>query len=180
MLQGAISLSIDVRAEMAVVRLRSTFDMSNERVRIGPASDQDRAALEQLLSSSQRSAHARWMVARSGDLIVGCGSIEPLGNDALLDNLAVAATHRNRSIGSTLVSVLLDAAAESGAANVYTISRGTEGFFRRLHWEEMEARAAEAAGIQACAGASVFRVTLAVRTRIATLMRERVVRQETA
>ena len=154
--------------------------MTYTRVRITPASDQDRAALEQLLAHSQQSPHARWMVARAGDLIVGCGSIEPFGNDALLDNLAVAATHRNRSIGSTLVSVLLDAAAESGAANVYTISRGTEGFFRRLHWEEMEARAAEAAGIQACAGASVFRVTLAVRTRIATLMRERVVRQETA
>jgi predicted N-acetyltransferase YhbS len=85
----------------------------------------------------------------------------------LLRSIAVAASRRRRSIGSTIVSVLLDDAAELGLTMVFAFTRDAAGFFRRLRWQPAHGTEAYAKlGIAPYADTPVFAVPLSERTRL--------------
>jgi len=143
------------------------------RVRIGRARSDDRLAVEKLLISNGFGTHAlddgraRWVVARLGDLVLGCGCVSLADSVALIDNVAVAASHRRRSIGSTLVGVLLDDAAENGAANAYVMTRDSGGFFRRMRWRNVgRGEAMARTGLTLHGENQAFAVSLAGRSRV--------------
>jgi N-acetylglutamate synthase-like GNAT family acetyltransferase len=143
------------------------------QVRVGRARSEDRSAMERLLVSSGFGTQglddprARWLVARLGDVVIGCGSVCLKNTVAVLENVAVAASHRRRSIGSTLIGVLLDDAAENGAANAYVTTRDSGGFFQRLRWRGVSPREAmERAGLTLQGGSQAYAVSLAERPRV--------------
>ncbi len=145
----------------------------HRQVRVGPARSEDRPAMERLLVSAGFGTHglddprARWLVARLGEMVIGCGCVSYRNSTAVLENLAVAANHQRRSIGSTLVGVLLDDAAENGAANAYVTTRDSGGFFQRLRWRgisPMEAK--ERAGLTLQGDSQAFAVSLVERPRV--------------
>src|SRR5688572_21079315 len=108
------------------------------RTHIDHARPEDRAEIVRLLTCAGLGADVavhhigRWVVAREAGQIVGCGTLEVSGTAALLRNVVVAPSRRRRSIGSTIVSVLLDDAAELRVSTVFVFTRDAAGFFRRL------------------------------------------------
>ncbi len=142
------------------------------RTHIDHARADDRPAIIQLLTAVGLGAEVserqigRWVVAREAGQVVACGSLEAVGTAGLLRSIAVAPSRRRRSIGSTLVSVLLDDAAELGLATVFAFTRDAAGFFRRLRWNPAQGADAYAKlGIAPYADTPVFAVTLSERTR---------------
>jgi N-acetylglutamate synthase-like GNAT family acetyltransferase len=142
------------------------------QVRVGRARGDDRPAMEKLLISAGFGTHrleearARWVVARLGDLIVGCGCVTLTDSVAVLDDVAVAASHRRRSIGSTLVGVLLDDACENGASDAYVLTRDAGAFFRRMRWRSVSrGEAMERTGLAVNGEHQAFAVSLAERSR---------------
>jgi amino-acid N-acetyltransferase len=142
------------------------------RTYIDHARPEDRPAIIQLLTASGLGAEVperhigRWVVAREAGQLVACGSLEIVGTAGLLRSIAVAPSRRRRSIGSTLVSVLLDDAAELGIATVFAFTRDAAGFFRRLRWQPAQgAEAYSKLGIAPYADTPVFAVALSERTR---------------
>ncbi|HKZ72437.1 MAG TPA: GNAT family N-acetyltransferase [Steroidobacteraceae bacterium] len=153
------------------------------RTHIDHARLEDRPAIAHLLTACGLGADVldrqigRWVVAREAGQIVGCGVLEVVGTSGLLRSIAVAASRRRRSIGSTLVSVLLDDAAELGVTAVYAFTRDAAGFFRRLRWQPAHGTDAfSKLGIAPYADTPVFCVSLVERTRLAV----HGVRQKTA
>ena len=151
------------------------------RVRVSRARAEDRPAMERLLISSGfgiqglEDNRARWVVARLGDLVIGCGCVILADSVALIDNVAVAASHRRRSIGSTLVGVLLDDDSENGAANAYVMTRDSGGFFRRMRWRTVSrGEALERTGLTVQGDAQAFSVSLAERSRLSGAERTQV------
>jgi N-acetylglutamate synthase-like GNAT family acetyltransferase len=147
--------------------------MQTQQVRVGRARTEDRPAMERLLVSAGFGTHrlddprARWLVARLGEVVIACGCVSLKNSAAVLENLAVAASHRRRSIGSTLVGVLLDDAAEHGAANAYVTTRESGGFFQRLRWRVIPAmEAKERAGLTLQGDSQAFAVSLTERPRV--------------
>lgn len=142
------------------------------QVRVGRARGDDRPALEKLLISAGFGTHrlnegrSRWVVARLGDVVVGCGCVILTGSVAVIDNIAVAADHRRRSIGSTVVGVLLDDACENGAADAYVLTRDSGGFFRRMRWRSVSrGEAVQRTGLAVQGEQQAFAVSLAERSR---------------
>jgi amino-acid N-acetyltransferase len=143
------------------------------RTHIDHARPEDRHAIIQLLTASGLGAEVperqigRWVVARDAGQVVACGSLEAVGTAGLLRSIAVAPSRRRRSIGSTIVSVLLDDAAELGIAMVFAFTRDAAGFFRRLRWQPAQGAEAYAKlGIAPYADTPVFAVTLTERARV--------------
>jgi amino-acid N-acetyltransferase len=143
------------------------------RTHIDHARPEDRHAIIQLLTASGLGAEVperqigRWVVAREAGQVIACGSLEAVGTSGLLRSIAVAPSRRRRSIGSTLVSVLLDDAAELGIATVFAFTRDAAGFFRRLRWQPAHGAEAYAKlGIAPYADTPVFAVVLAERARV--------------
>lgn len=144
----------------------------HSRTHIDHARPEDRPAISRLLTASGIGVEIaerqirRWVVARESGQIIACGALEMAGGCALLRNIAVVPSRRRRSVGSTIVSVLLDDAVEMGVSTVFAFTRDAAGFFRRLHWQP--ARAAEAfaqLGIAPYADTPVFAVSLVQRAR---------------
>jgi len=143
------------------------------QVRVTAARGEDRPALERLLISAGFGTHAlddsraRWIVARLGEAAIGCGCVWLADSVAVIDNVVVAASHRRRSIGSTLVGVLLDDAAENGAANAYAMTRDSGGFFRRMRWRNVSrSEALDRTGLTAHGETQAFAVSLVERSRV--------------
>jgi N-acetylglutamate synthase-like GNAT family acetyltransferase len=140
------------------------------RTYIDHAGPEDRAGIVELLTTSGLGADVptrnigRWVVAREGEDIVACGLLEVTGASGLIRAIAVAPSRRRRSIGSTVVSVLLDDAVELGVETVFAFTRDAAGFFRRLRWHP--GRGADAfakLGIAPYADTPVFAVALGER-----------------
>jgi N-acetylglutamate synthase-like GNAT family acetyltransferase len=156
------------------------------QIRVGRARGDDRPAVEKLLISAGFGTHrlnegrARWVVARLGDVVVGCGCVTLTESVAVVDNVAVAANHRRRSIGSTLVGVLLDDACEHGAANAYALTRDSGGFFRRMRWRSISrGEALERTGMVVQGEHQAFAVSLAERSRANRAERTQTARLDT-
>lgn len=143
------------------------------QIRVGRARSEDRPAMERLLVSAGFGTHrlddtrARWLVARLGESVIGCGCVCLKNSAAVIEDVAIAASHRRRSIGSTLVGVLLDDAAENGAAYAYVTTRDSGGFFQRLRWRAVSAmEARERTGLALQGDSQAFAVSLAERPRV--------------
>jgi N-acetylglutamate synthase-like GNAT family acetyltransferase len=153
------------------------------RTHIDHARPEDRTEIVRLLTSAGLGADVaahhigRWVVAREAGQIVGCGALEVSGTAALLRNIVVAPSRRRRSIGSTIVSVLLDDAAELRVSTVFVFTRDAAGFFRRLRWQPARGSDAFAKlGMAPYADTPVFAALLSERARVSV----NALRQKTA
>lgn len=75
------------------------------------------------------------VTARRDGKVVGVAEGRTSGEHAHLSNLIVAAPERGTGVGAQLVNAFLAAAQQRGAKHV-TVRTKTEGFYRRLGWEE--------------------------------------------
>lgn len=78
------------------------------------------------------------VTARRGGQVVGVAEGRVAGEHAHLSNLIVGVDARTMGVGAHMVNAFLAAAQERGARHV-TVRTTTEGFYRRLGWQE-EAR----------------------------------------
>lgn len=106
---------------------------------LGPASDQDRPAVEALLVASglpldglELAFPAGAVVARRGALLVGIAALERHGGAALLRSVAVAPVARGTGVGVALVEDRLAAARAAGVTAVYLLTTTAAPFFSRL------------------------------------------------
>jgi L-amino acid N-acyltransferase YncA/N-acetylglutamate synthase-like GNAT family acetyltransferase len=73
-----------------------------------------------------------FLVAVADDVIVGTGGLEFHGDVALLRSLAIAAGHRHRGLGRSLVDRLRSNARLRGAASLYLLTTTAADYFTRL------------------------------------------------
>jgi amino-acid N-acetyltransferase len=71
-------------------------------------------------------------VARAGDRVVGCASLELYGNAALLRSVVVAAEYRRDGVGESLVGAALRFAERSSVSSVFLLTTTAEHFFPRF------------------------------------------------
>jgi N-acetylglutamate synthase-like GNAT family acetyltransferase len=144
------------------------------RIRIDRAQSADRPILVHLLTMVGLDARrlecklSHWFVARHGEQIVGCGAVYLDGTWGALHSVAVLSSHQRRSIGSTLVGVLLDHAAELRATMVYTgATPEAAGFFQRMRWRVVDGEEAMQLDSMPLDGAQVFATPLAALQKTA-------------
>jgi len=77
-------------------------------------------------------------VARAGNRIVGCASVELYGDAALLRSVAVDEELRHTGVGTDLVHAALDLAARRGVAAVYLLTETAERYFPRFGFEMID------------------------------------------
>jgi amino-acid N-acetyltransferase len=90
---------------------------------------------------------AHTLVARDGNRIIGCGSVELYQDGALLRSIAVDAEHRGTGVGSELTRRGMDIAKRSGVPAVYLLTTTAERFFPRFGFEIVD-RADVPRGVQ--------------------------------
>jgi N-acetylglutamate synthase-like GNAT family acetyltransferase len=74
---------------------------------------------------------AHFVVAVSGERLVGVAGLEMYGSDALLRSVAVAEDWRGRGLGGVLTDEALGAAARAGVRAVYLLTETAERYFPR-------------------------------------------------
>ena len=125
-------------------------------VSIVPAQAADFDVIEALLDREQLPLaglhdHPQHMfVARVGNRIVGCASLELYGDTALLRSVAVDAEFRGGGIGGDLTRAALRLAERRGVSTVYLLTTTAERFFPRFGFEIVD-RADVSAAVRACA-----------------------------
>jgi amino-acid N-acetyltransferase len=72
------------------------------------------------------------LVARSGDHVIGCGTLELYGSEALLRSVAVEPSFQGRGLGKQLMQSVLDFARKEKVKTVYLLTESASGFFARL------------------------------------------------
>jgi N-acetylglutamate synthase-like GNAT family acetyltransferase len=87
-----------------------------------------------------------FVLARSGDRLVGCAALEVHGTAGLLRSLAVAEGERGCGLGATLVADRLRAAQDARLAFVYLLTTTAERYFGRFGFV-VSPRAGAPAGI---------------------------------
>lgn len=99
------------------------------------AKSSDIAQIEALLSSTGLTINGveellgAFVVAESGESIVGVGGVEYRANCALLRSVAVAQDHRNRGVASMICDRLETDAARIGCSSIYLLTETAERFF---------------------------------------------------
>lgn len=103
---------------------------------LAPATSADWPAVEALLRASRlptddlEADHAgRFLVARDGGALVGCGAVEPYGTWGLLRSLAVAERARGRGLGGRLVVGLEARARDGGLERLVLLTTTAAPFF---------------------------------------------------
>lgn len=89
-----------------------------------------------------------FIVARTGDAIVGAVGLEPAGEFALLRSLAVVEKYRNQAIATRLVAAIEKYAKSHGVEAVYVLTLDAADFFQKLAYELSDRQTAPA-GLQA-------------------------------
>lgn len=114
------------------------------RVVISSAQPSDLAVLEALLLRARlpilglRDQQQHMLVARDGNRIVGCASVELYGDGALLRSVAVDAEYGGRGIGSDLTRAALELAARRHVSAIYLLTETAERFFPRFGFEMID------------------------------------------
>jgi amino-acid N-acetyltransferase len=85
-----------------------------------------------------------FIVARKGDTIVGVVGLEPAGSQALLRSLAVAETHRRKSVGRRLVAAIEKYARSRGTRAIYLLTMGAADFFIKQDYQRVDRQNAPA------------------------------------
>ncbi|MEO8880131.1 MAG: arsenic resistance N-acetyltransferase ArsN2 [Gemmatimonadaceae bacterium] len=110
-------------------------DVKNSDITLRPATDADQSAVEQLLASSGlpidgvKEAFHDFVVAETGQRIVGVIGIELCGDDALLRSTAVAPEYAGRGLGRRLVERIIADAGSRGITELYLLTTTAEGYF---------------------------------------------------
>jgi amino-acid N-acetyltransferase len=102
---------------------------------VRPATADDLAAVEQLLTESHlplagvREALKDFVIARSGDTLVGVAGLEVCCDNALLRSVAVAPEWRAHGVGRALVTRLIADAESRGIHALYLLTTTAEHYF---------------------------------------------------
>lgn len=110
--------------------------MTDQPLRIEPATDADLVDAERLLSrvglptSDVPAAFDRAVVAFRGAERVGVGALEVHGRGGLLRSVAVEPAARGTGVGTALCDALEAAAREAGVERLYLLTTTASDFFR--------------------------------------------------
>ena len=102
---------------------------------VRPATPADLPAVERLLTASSlpldgvRDAFPTFVVAQSGEDIVGVAGMEQVGNDALLRSVAVHPDWRSHGVGRALVTRVISDAESRGLRALYLLTTTAERWF---------------------------------------------------
>src|SRR2546423_1720869 len=108
-----------------------------QEIRIAGATEQDLGAIKQLLIDNDLPAAGvdeHWktfVVARDGDIVVGCGGSEAHPVAALIRSIAVHPDYRSLGVGRKIVRQLLDRLASRGIREFYLLTTTAQEYFRR-------------------------------------------------
>ena len=106
-------------------------------ITITPARAEDLAAIQQLLVENELPTagvddHWRtFLIARDGDVVVGCGGAEAYQFAALIRSVAVKPEYRSHGVGRRLVRQLLDRLASRGLREFYLLTTTAEEYFKK-------------------------------------------------
>jgi len=112
-----------------------TSTTSTRTPRVRAAAFSDLAAVEKLLTASGlpldgvRDAFSTFVVAESGDDIIGVAGLERAGNDALLRSVAVHPDWRSHGIGRALVTRVISDAEARGLRALYLLTTTADRYF---------------------------------------------------
>ena len=110
---------------------------------IRPAAPDDLPAVERLLAASKlpldgvREALPTFVVAQSGDDIVGVAGLEVCCDNALLRSVAVADAWRSRGLGRALVTRVIADAESRGLDALYLLTTTAERYFPSFGFHEI-------------------------------------------
>ena len=118
--------------------------MSDEEIRITAATVDDLPSIKELLIENKLPTEGiedHWrtfVVARSGDKVVGCGGSEAYQFAALIRSLAVDNAYRSHGIGRRLVRQLLDRLASRGIREFYLLTETAEAYFKKRGFKTVD------------------------------------------
>ena len=121
---------------------------SDETITIADATAADRDDVLALLRSSKLMVEGvpddlrGFVVARTGDTLLGVAGIEAHGESALLRSVAVVPEPRCSGIGKRLVDAALERAVAAGARDMVLLTEGAGGWFERFGFERIHRDAA--------------------------------------
>jgi len=113
-------------------------------VSIGPGQAADLDVIEAFLDREHlplaglRACPQHMFVARAGNRIIGCASLELYGDAALLRSVAVDAEYRGSGIGAELTRAALRLAERRAVSTVYLLTTTAEQFFPRFGFEMID------------------------------------------
>ena len=113
----------------------STNTTKNGEPRVRPAAPSDLPAVERLLTASHlpldgvREALPTFVVAESGDDVVGVAGLELCCDNALLRSVAVADAWRSRGLGRALVARVISDAEARGLHALYLLTTTADRYF---------------------------------------------------
>ena len=113
-------------------------------VTIVPAQTADVGVIEALLQREHlpldglREHPQHMFVARTGNRIVGCASMERHGDAALLRTVAVDAEYRHFGVGADLTRAALGFVERLGLSSVYLLTTTAERYFQRFGFETLD------------------------------------------
>ena len=113
-------------------------------ITIAPARAEDLAAIKALLVESSlptAGVEDHWktfLIARDGDVMVGCGGAEAYQFAALIRSIAVKPDYRSHGIGRRLVRQLLDRLASRGLREFYLLTTTAEEYFKKRGFKPID------------------------------------------
>ena len=113
-------------------------------ITITPARAEDLEAIQQLLLANDlptAGVEDHWktfLVARDGDVMVGCGGAEAYQFAALIRSIAVKQEYRSHGIGRRLVRQLLDRLASRGLREFYLLTTTAEEYFKKRGFKPID------------------------------------------
>jgi amino-acid N-acetyltransferase len=118
--------------------------MSDGEIIISGAAEADVPIIEALLIANKLPTEGisdHWktfVVARDGDVIVGCGGAEAHEFAALIRSVVVAESHRSRGIGRRIVRQLLDRLASRGLREFYLLTTTAQAYFAKRGFKPID------------------------------------------
>ena len=113
-------------------------------ITISPARAEDLAAIKHLLLEANlptAGVDEHWktfLIARDGDVMVGCGGAEAYQFAALIRSIAVKPEYRSHGIGRRLVRQLLDRLASRGLREFYLLTTTAEEYFKKRGFKPID------------------------------------------
>lgn len=118
---------------------------------IGPAATGDLPGIVALLEASRLpvagvAAHlGTTIIARAGERLAGCATVEVYGTAGLLRSVAVASDRRGEGLGQRLTAAALELARQRGVRDLYLLTTTAGDFFPRFGFTPIERAAIDPA-----------------------------------
>jgi amino-acid N-acetyltransferase len=113
-------------------------------VTVVAAASADLETVESLLQRQRlpleglREPHQHMFVARAGNRLVGCASLELYEDAALLRSVAVDAAYRGSGVGAALTRAALRLAERAEVSSVYLLTTTADRYFSRFGFEAVD------------------------------------------